>query len=198
MGVRQTSRTSGSWRASRKGEQRRAGFKQWPGKSLLRRDILTEEEQAEGTAIVKAPKCASRLTRCTQLDRAGRGISSEVPRDACCYQAAGEWGGAIVAQVTFLGSAVLHSLVSRGKWNLSGRRCLCDAALSFLPSAWVWSHKPVHVTVDGCKSHGFHHPTESSKALLVTCRQLCLGVDSCLEPISLFIRLAPNRWGQAP
>lgn len=66
-------------------------------------------------------------------DRAGRGISSEVPRDACCFQAAGERGGAIVAQVTFHGSAVLYSLVSRGKWNLSGKRCLCDAALSFLP-----------------------------------------------------------------
>lgn len=25
--------------------------------------------------------------------RAGRGISSEVPREACRYQAAGEWGG---------------------------------------------------------------------------------------------------------
>lgn len=60
-------------------------------------------------------------------DRAGRGISSEVPRDACCFQAAGERGGAIVALLS------LYSLVSRGKWNLSGKRCLCDAALSFLP-----------------------------------------------------------------
>lgn len=127
--------------------------------------------------------------------RAGRGISSEVPREACRYQAAGEWGGAIVAQATFRGSAVLYSLVLRGKWNLSGKRCLCDVALSFLPSAWVWSRKPVHVTVDGCRSRGFHHPTESSKALLVTCWQLCLGADSCLEPISLFILLAPNIWG---
>lgn len=100
MGVRQTSQTSGSWRASREGERRGAGFKQWPGKSLLRRDILTEEK--EGTATVKAPKvCVTSNTvypaglqglAVHGEDRAGQGISFKVPRDAFCYQAAGEWG----------------------------------------------------------------------------------------------------------
>lgn len=52
--------------AGRKREEG-AGFStQWPGKSLLRRDVVTEEEQAEGTAIVEAPKCAACLARCVQ------------------------------------------------------------------------------------------------------------------------------------